>query len=324
MVRTPLLVLTLLTLLSLSCSRPHEQTARPASQPAKAEDPKEQAHSRSLAALSDESATALWEQLCPQLIPEKTPPEIAGRCRERLFDVAQEALDEGKLQQSKTHLQALLAIGPDEPNALWISQQLDAADAAVARVQAAAELQRTFDSSMLKGWQLKFAPRGKNCDVLHVEGYTNLDPQMMEAMAYGTLIYGKVLPGGVNSFAFGSGFRDVVYTNEGNSKYVAFGASKLTRKQARQAQLCTREIAIKVRADAPRPPVVPETPNYQPLSWKNARVGTVLYNGSFRPEATIVAVDRSNDLIKVRYEKSGSVEDKTLSAVAQFWYVKPD
>lgn len=81
--------------------------------------------------------------------------------------------------------------------------------------------------------------RGQDCDALHVQGYTNLDKSMMEALAYGTLIYGQVLPGGVNSYAFSNGFRDVVNTNEEGSTYLSFGGSKLTRKQVRSMRRCT-------------------------------------------------------------------------------------
>jgi len=190
------------------------------------------------------------------------------------------------------------------------------------RVAAAEDLQQRFDGSLLKGWQLKFAARGRQCDALHVEGYTNLEKSMMQALAYGTLIYGKVLPGGVNSYAFSNGFRDVVYTNEEGATYLSFGETKLTRKRIRSMLRCTDDIAKSVATGQEKPVAVPEAPRFQQLSWENAKVGTKLYDGSYKHDATIVSVDRANDIIEVRYIRSGAVEPKTLSAVARFWYVK--
>jgi hypothetical protein len=47
-----------------------------------------------------------------------------------------------------------------------------------------------------------------------------------------------------------------------------------------------------------------------------------LADGSYRHDVTIVALDPANDLMEVRYVKTGRVEPKRLSAVAQYWYVK--
>gem|GEM_PF-3403720 len=188
------------------------------------------------------------------------------------------------------------------------------------RVAAAAALQHIFDESDFKGWQLAFAARGNRCDVLHVEGDVNLYPEMMEALGHGTVAYGKVLPGGVNQYAFNAGFRDVVYTNPGNAKYRAFGSSKLTGAHARKARRCTDAIAAALDPAAEQPVVRPEAPDFVQLSWDNAAVGTRLYDGSYRYDATILSLDRPNDLMKVRY-RSGAVEPKQLSAVAPYWYV---
>jgi hypothetical protein len=76
------------------------------------------------------------------------------------------------------------------------------------RVAATTALQRIFDSSDLKGWEMTFTPRGDRCDVLHVQGDVNLHPEMMEALGYGTVEYGRVLPGGVNKYGSTS-VRDV-------------------------------------------------------------------------------------------------------------------
>jgi hypothetical protein len=190
------------------------------------------------------------------------------------------------------------------------------------RLAAAAELQRTFDVSVVKGWELKFAVRGRRCDLLHVEGYVNLDPEMMDALAYGTVIYGRILPGGVNRYAFDSGFRDVVYTNEGNAAFKSFGESHLSRHQAQSSPLCTAEIAAGLNSTPERPVIRPEQPKFEQLSWSNARIGAMLYDGSYRHEATITSLDPANDLMEVKYVRSGSIEPKRLSAVAQFWYVR--
>lgn len=189
------------------------------------------------------------------------------------------------------------------------------------RIKASKKLQTTFDSSILKGWGLKFVVRGKNCDVLHVEGYTNIEEQMMEALAYGTVIYGKILPGGINSFAFNHGFREVLYSNSGNRKYVTFGTAKLTRKQIRNLNVCTDQMAAQINESC-TPPVPPTTPQFEQLTWSTATPRTKLYDGSFRHIATIVSVDRAGDIIVVKFAQSGVSEPKKLSAVAAYWYVK--
>ena len=190
------------------------------------------------------------------------------------------------------------------------------------RVAAAAELQRIFDSSDLKFWKLKFTARGKRCDILHVQGDVNLYPEMMEALGYGTVEYGRILPGGVNKNAFGAGFRDVVYTNPTNSKFKAFGSSRLTGKQARNALICTDDMAAALAAAEDEPVVPYDEPKFEPLSWTTATVGKKLYNGSYRHEATIVSLDPANDLMHVQYVESGRIEPKRLTAVARYWYVK--
>jgi hypothetical protein len=123
--------------------------------------------------------------------------------------------------------------------------QAQVSTSAQQRLQAAAELQRTFDGSMLKGLELKFFVRGNSCDALHVEG-SNLYDTMMTALANGTLVYGKVLPGGVNQFAFGRGFRDTVYTNRLDTVYTSYGPSKLDGTKALKLQKCDDSIAAKV------------------------------------------------------------------------------
>jgi hypothetical protein len=195
-----------------------------------------------------------------------------------------------------------------------------AATPAQRRVAVAAELQRIFDSSDLKGWEMTF--RGARCDVLHVQGDVNLHPEMMEALGYGTVEYGRVLPGGVNRYAFDAGFRDVIYTNPTNPKYKSFGSSKLTAQLARAARRCTDEIAAAVPASEEVPIVRSEEPKFEAISWENAKVGEKLYDGSYRHDVTIVALDPANDVMEVRYVKTGRVEPKRLSAVAQYWYVK--
>lgn len=189
------------------------------------------------------------------------------------------------------------------------------------RLQAAAELQRTFDGSMLKGLELKFLVRGDSCEVLHVEG-SNLYDTMMTALANGTLVYGKVLPGGVNQFAFGRGFRDIVYTNRLDKVYTSSGPSKLDGTQALKLRKCDDSIAAKVTEQPSQVTTKPTPPPFEPLSWTSATPGQKLYNGSYNHEATIIAVDRASGQITVKYVRTGSVEPKRLDAVANFWYVK--
>jgi hypothetical protein len=196
-----------------------------------------------------------------------------------------------------------------------------AATLATTRMKAARELQSTFDQSLIKGFELKFVVRGALCDVLHIEGYTNLTEGMIHGLANGTLIYGRVLPGGVNPFAFGRGFRQIIYTNTDDPTYESFGAPKLTRKRVKQMRRCTDAIAAKV-VDKQPPAVVPSPPPFVALSWANAQVGTKLYDGAYRHDATIVRIARNEGLIYVRYVRSGSTEPKLLNAVAQFWYVR--
>ncbi|MFL6245199.1 MAG: hypothetical protein ACJ74H_04185 [Thermoanaerobaculia bacterium] len=204
---------------------------------------------------------------------------------------------------------------------LIIGASAGAATPAERRMHAARELQDTFDSSLVKGFELKFTVRGSGCDVLHVEGYTNLTDGMMQSLANGTLIYGRVLPGGVNQFAFGRGFRQVAYTNEEEPTFALFGEPRLTRKQVKQMRRCTDAMAAKLTTKS-TPAKVPEAPRFEPLSWATATVGRRLYDGAYKHDATIVSVDRAEGVIRVRYVRSGSVEPKLLRAVAQFWYVR--
>jgi hypothetical protein len=105
-------------------------------------------------------------------------------------------------------------------------------------VAAAQDLQATFDRSIVKGWQLKFYARGEECDVLHVESHTNLGKPSMEALAKGTMLYRKVLPGGVNKYAFAHGFTDVVYSNVHNAKSVSYGSQKLDKAAVKKLKRC--------------------------------------------------------------------------------------
>lgn len=202
------------------------------------------------------------------------------------------------------------------------TSDLLAATPAQTRLTAAAELQRTFDASLLKNMELKFIVRGPNCDLLHVEALgLNLYPEMVEALANGTVIYGKVLPGGVNSFAFGHGFRDVAYTNRADKVFRAYGPSRLKRDSALKLRVCTDAMAASVTAAAPSGPI-PTAPPFVPLSWATATSGQKLYNGSYKHEATIVTVNKSAGLITVKYVRTGSTEPKRLESVAALWYVR--
>lgn len=202
-----------------------------------------------------------------------------------------------------------------------IASGMSARTAAERRMQAARELQSTFDGSLVKGFDLKIAVRGSSCDVLHVEGYVNLTEGMMQALANGTVMYGRVLPGGVNQFAFRNGFRRVAYTNAEDPTFASFGQPTLTRKQVRQMRRCSDAIAAKLTGKESAA-AVPEPPRFEALSWRTARAGRKLYDGAYKHHATIVSVDRGEGLIHVKYVRSGSVEPKLLDAVARFWYVR--
>jgi len=204
---------------------------------------------------------------------------------------------------------------------LLVGASAEAATPAEERLQAARELQAIFDRSLVKGFELKFTVRGSGCDVLQVEGYANLTDGMMQALANGTLIYGRVLPGGVNQFAFKRGFRQVAYTNEEDPTFASFGHPRLTRKQVKQMLRCTDAIAAKVTSKS-TPVNVPNPPRFEQLSWTTATIGRRLYDGAYKHDATIVSVDRAAGLIRVRYARSGTVESKRLEAVAQSWYVR--
>lgn len=206
---------------------------------------------------------------------------------------------------------------------ILIAGSLEAATPAEQRMYAARELQATFDGSLVKGFELKFTVCGTGCDVLHVQGYTNLTDGMMQALANGTLVYERVLPGGVNQFAFKRGFRHVAYTNKEDPTFVSFGDPRLTRRQVKQMRRCTDAIAAKLTAkSSPITIKVPAAPRFEPLSWTTATVGRRLYDGAYKHDATIVSVNRPEGLIRVQYVRSGSVEPKLLEAVARFWYVR--
>lgn len=163
-----------------------------------------------------------------------------------------------------------------------------AATPAETRMKVARELQSTFDTSLVKAFELKFVVRGPRCDVLHVEGYTNLTDGMMQALANGTLLYGRVLPGGVNQFAFTRGFRQVAYSNEEDPTFASFGQPSLTRRQVKQVRRCTDAIAVTLKAKE-APVTVPSPPRFEPLSWATATVGRRLYDGAYKHDATIVS-----------------------------------
>lgn len=187
------------------------------------------------------------------------------------------------------------------------------------KADVAAELQALFDTSQLRGWDLQFRARGAACEYLHVEGSTNLEPEMMTAMAHGSLFYGEILPGGVNQFAFSRGFTGVVFTNQHNEKLAAFGEGLPSRKKIRSSRVCSR--------DTPEAAALPTrqssyvAASFERLSWENAKPGAALFNGAHQQEAMVVSVDRDAGLIRVQYLRSGSIEEKDLAAVAKFWYV---
>ena len=67
-----------------------------------------------------------------------------------------------------------------------------------------------------------------------------------------------------------------------------------------------------------------KTDDFEPLSWNNAKPNVKLYNNEGNLKVTIVAVKRSEGLITVKYGKEGNfaVEDKSLDALSELWFVK--
>jgi hypothetical protein len=63
--------------------------------------------------------------------------------------------------------------------------------------------------------------------------------------------------------------------------------------------------------------------NLVPLTAAAAKAGRKLYNAAGHHEATIVNVDVASDRIVVKFKRNSVIEPKTLSAVSQFWFVKP-
>ena len=187
------------------------------------------------------------------------------------------------------------------------------------RLAAATELQRTFDSSLVKGLELKFLVRGDHCEVLNVEGW-NLYDTMMSCVAHGTVIYGTILPGGVNRFAFNRGFRDVVYTNRDDEVFAAFGPSKLTRAQAVKLRKCTVEMARSVTTEPAVPATQPTPPTFELLTRATAVPGQKLYKDPDHHDATIVSVDDATDIMMVKFVRSGTTEPKSLSAIPKLWW----
>lgn len=106
------------------------------------------------------------------------------------------------------------------------------------RAIAASDLTRTFATSLIKGWDLKATARGPSCEVLHIEGYTNLAPTMMDALYRGDLIYAKVVPGGVSSFAASSHFDRVVFTNTDGTVMTGGSPEFESRSQVLRLKRC--------------------------------------------------------------------------------------
>lgn len=122
---------------------------------------------------------------------------------------------------------------------------------AEARVALAVQLQEAYASSMLKNYDIRFQARGKRCDVLHVEAHgVNLYREMMEALAYGQVLYGQIVPGGVNEAALAVGFETVVVTNAYDRVSASFGAAQISRSQVRQLPRCTEATAAAIGPDS--------------------------------------------------------------------------
>ena len=134
----------------------------------------------------------------------------------------------------------------------------------------------------------------------------------------------RSLPGGVNQRASaGRGSRTWSYTSRVDSSFLRFGDEGLTRsKVLKIPELLTGECVLPV-VEVPIPPRSLEiAKEYAHLSWSTAEPRVKIYDGGFHHVATIVKANRAAGMVLVRFESSGSVEEKSLDAVAPFWYVK--
>jgi hypothetical protein len=86
-------------------------------------------------------------------------------------------------------------------------------------------------------------------------------------------------------------------------------------------RVCTTAIAATISDSGLSAPPKVAPSRFEELSWRTAKAGVKLYDGSHRHEATMVAVDRGAGLIHVRFVRTGTVEPKRLEAVAKWWYV---
>jgi hypothetical protein len=64
--------------------------------------------------------------------------------------------------------------------------------------------------------------------------------------------------------------------------------------------------------------------NLQPLSWANAKPGVKLYDHEGNYQVTITTVNQAYGTITVKYPASrgGVTEDKSLTSLSSFWFVK--
>jgi hypothetical protein len=196
------------------------------------------------------------------------------------------------------------------------------ASPSMGRFSAAQDLQRRFDRSLVANWRLLFFVRGAECDVLQVEAETvDLDRETMVAIAHGTVIYGQIVPGGVNSFAFDRGFRNVVYTNARNRITASFGTPEMSRTEVKRARLCSEAEAATLEAESAPAGSDYVSPAFAQLSWNLATQGRRIFDASYEPVGTIRSVDRARGMIYVKFD-SGGVEPKLLESVAPYWYVE--
>jgi hypothetical protein len=189
------------------------------------------------------------------------------------------------------------------------------------RLAAGAELQRSFDTSIVENLGLKFIIRGDACDVLHVEA-DNLYDSMMSAIANGTAIYGRVFPGGVSQIAFLKGFRNVVFTNRMDDVQASYGASRLTRAEALKLPVWDEAAAPTAARSAEAAPK-PSAAAFEPLTRVTATAVREIYDASYNHVATIVSVESKSGELTVKYVKGGLIEPKSLDSISKFyWYVK--
>ena len=182
---------------------------------------------RALAALqANNGQTRETASLCEQAGGQLTP-DLRARCALAHLALAREALDRNSYEQARSALAFAETEGGDLTEIRKQRKRIPGYEKIVSGNTSAAEstpsnpsnrrqaavssLNTTFSSSLLQGWDIHASSAGSRCDVLLITFYVKMESSMIEALHEGSLIYGRILPGGVRSVASANGFRGVVY-----------------------------------------------------------------------------------------------------------------